>query len=225
MTRLFSYRIRFDAGSAPNPFWGLCTLAICKPVIRRSAEIGDWVVGTGSSKSPIGDISNKVVYAMRITGKKTMQEYDAFTQAELPKKIPLMTSRDPRRRSGDSIYDYSISPNVKPYPAQRPGVHDKWCRETDLGGKYVLLSDHFFYFGDQPSALPNELLKIVKKGPGHKVNFAQQDVDAFIHWIYSLGYPPATLIGKPAVTLATEESCLACARHDQQEAEADLAIL
>src|SRR5262249_55154673 len=59
---LFSYCIPYDFGSAPNPFWGLCTLAICKPDIRRTANVGDWVVGTGSAVSPIGNISGKVVY-------------------------------------------------------------------------------------------------------------------------------------------------------------------
>lgn len=37
---LFSYCIPYDDGAAPNPFWGLCTLAICKPRIRRAAKEG-----------------------------------------------------------------------------------------------------------------------------------------------------------------------------------------
>jgi hypothetical protein len=68
--RLFSYVLRKDDGAAPNPFWGVCTLAICKPVIRRTAEVDDWVVGTGSKRAPDGrDLSGTVVYAMRITKK------------------------------------------------------------------------------------------------------------------------------------------------------------
>ncbi|MCC5666380.1 hypothetical protein LC653_21285 [Nostoc sp. CHAB 5784] len=63
--RLFSYCLRYDDGAAPNPFWELCTLAVCKPVIRRVASIGDWVLGFGSTQSPIGNIADYVVYAMR----------------------------------------------------------------------------------------------------------------------------------------------------------------
>ncbi|WP_442940102.1 hypothetical protein [Nostoc sp.] len=37
--RLFSYCLTCDSGAAPNPFWELCTLAICKPRIRRVANI------------------------------------------------------------------------------------------------------------------------------------------------------------------------------------------
>ena len=43
MARIHSYVVRYDSGFAPNPFYGYCTLATCKPNIRRSADIGDWV--------------------------------------------------------------------------------------------------------------------------------------------------------------------------------------
>lgn len=39
--KLFSYIVTHDAGFAPNPFWGYCTLACCKPAIRRTANVGD----------------------------------------------------------------------------------------------------------------------------------------------------------------------------------------
>ena len=48
---LFTYCIPIDDGAAPNPYWGICTLVICKPVIRRVANVGDWVVGIGSKNS------------------------------------------------------------------------------------------------------------------------------------------------------------------------------
>ena len=51
MNKLFSYVLRFDDGAAPNPFGGICTLTICKPAIRRSASVGDWIIGTGSKNS------------------------------------------------------------------------------------------------------------------------------------------------------------------------------
>jgi hypothetical protein len=47
---LHSYVVARDYGFAPNPFFGVCTLATCKPLIRRIAHIGDWIVGTGSKK-------------------------------------------------------------------------------------------------------------------------------------------------------------------------------
>jgi hypothetical protein len=192
MPTLFSYCIPYDNGASPNPFWGFCTLAICKPQIRRHAEVGDWVVGTGSMASPIGDVSGMVVYAMLVTEKMTMEEYDRFTQVEFPGKIPLKDSDDRRRDCGDSIYDYST-----PIPSLRPGVHSEDNRSTDLSGYYVLLSNHFFYFGDSPEHLPETLLGIVKQGQGHKSRANAQYFDDFVRWIHSLGYSPRELMGEP----------------------------
>ena len=36
--KLFTYKVMHDGGSAPNPYSELCTLAICKPAIRRVAS-------------------------------------------------------------------------------------------------------------------------------------------------------------------------------------------
>ena len=49
METIYSYVLRTDDGAAPNPLWGTCTLTICKPVIRRTAKVGDWVIGVGSA--------------------------------------------------------------------------------------------------------------------------------------------------------------------------------
>lgn len=70
--RLHSYVVARDYGFAPNPFFGICTLATCKRRIRRVAEIGDWVVGTGSKKR---NREKHVVYAMRITDTMTFNDY------------------------------------------------------------------------------------------------------------------------------------------------------
>lgn len=220
MSTLYSYCIPFDDGAAPNPFWGLCTLAICKPAIRRVANKGDWVVGTGSVNSPVGNGSGKIVYAMLVTYKMTMEEYDWFTRSELRRKIPLMSSTDPRRRCGDSIYEFSA-----PTPLLRPSVHGEGNRITDLSGGFVLLSNHFFYFGDRPVTLPDTLLGIVKQGQGHRSIANAPYVPDFIRWIHSLGYAPATLIGKPQwwSQLDFQDTCGPCAVGRKQEAEADLA--
>src|SRR2546426_811054 len=135
MSTLFSYCIPYDDGAAPNPFWGWCTLVICKPRIRRVAGKGDWIAGTGSRNSPIGDTSGRLIYAMRVTEKMTMREYDQHVRIHLAAKIPAWFSEDARRRSGDAIYDYSSTP-----PRFRRSVHTEENRDRDLGGEYALSS-------------------------------------------------------------------------------------
>jgi hypothetical protein len=65
--RVFSYIVARDFGFAPNPFFGWCTLATCKLEIRRTAQIGDWVLGTGSAGS---GHAGRAVYAMRVDGAR-----------------------------------------------------------------------------------------------------------------------------------------------------------
>jgi hypothetical protein len=214
---LWTYCIPYDDGAAPNPYWGVCTLAICKPFIRRGAQVGDWVVGTGSKHSPIGDASGRVVYAMRVSRKLSMAEYDVLTRRTLTQKLPVWTHRDRRRRLGDSIYDFEADP-----PTQRLGVHLEGNRTTDLRGLHVLLSDHFHYFGDHPQPLPDDLVAIVKQGQGHRSVSNAPYVGAFVSWLEHLGIKPNKLRGKPQLDLfKDEDTAAACANHRRDEALED----
>lgn len=192
MSRLFTYCIPVDDGAAPNPYWGVCTLAICKPKIRQTAKIGDWVVGTGSMLAPSGDLSGKVVYAMEVSSVMSLSEYDEWTRNHRPEKIPDLHSQDLRRRVGDSIYDFTCNP-----PNQRPSVHNEGNRETDLGGKNVLLSTNFFYFGNRPVSLPPQLHPIIHQTQGHKVNANATHVLPFLEWINSQNFDRNCLHGEP----------------------------
>jgi hypothetical protein len=196
MPRLFSYCIPIDDGAAPNPFWGLCTLVICKPKIRRAASVGDWIVGTGSCHSPIGDVSSRIVYAMRVSKKLPMSEYDAFAREHCPGKIPDWSHDDPRRRLGDAIYDFRSNP-----PRLRPSVHNEGNRERDLSGGYALISDHFFYFGDQPRLLPPALRRIARQRQGHRSVANDALLKPFLAWLDRLGLRANRLYGTPQLQL------------------------
>ncbi len=212
--RLWTYRLRYDDGAAPNPFFGTCTLVICKPRIRRNAIVGDWVAGTGAVTSGLSDADDKLVYAMKVTQKMTMREYDSFAQENLPGKVPDTRSSDPRRWVGDALYDFSTKS-----PRLRPGVHDKENRETDLSGKNALLSDHFFYFGQKAVPLPGDLLAIVKHGQGEKSNANTPYFNQFVEWIERLGYPPCSMVGDPLKWPLTVASMKVCARGRLREDE------
>jgi len=192
MPTLFTYCIPSDKGAAPNPFWGVCTLVICKPVIRRVAQVGDWIVGTGSVDSPIGNASGKVVYAMQVSQKMTIEEYDKYVKKHIPQKKPDWTNDDVRRRLGDAIYDFSTKP-----PEVRKSIHNESHRERDQRGDYALLSNHFYYFGDKPRKLPKELEPIVKQGPGHRSKSNDPYLGDFMNWLEGLGLEPNKLYGKP----------------------------
>lgn len=197
--RLYSYCIPVDDGAAPNPYWGKCTLAICKPAIRRTATSGDWVVGVGSKNSPIGDIGGQVVYAMKVSAVMTMREYDQWTTENLPNKIPDLKSQNYARLVGDSIYRFGSAAPEGRRVSQRLSVHGKLDQQRDLSGSNVLLSDHFFYFGDKPVALPKELMPIVHQTQGHKVRLNHKYRDQFVDWIEQVAKPG--IHGDPATNV------------------------
>lgn len=184
MTKLYSYVLRIDDGAAPNPFWDVCTLTICKPAIRRTAQIYDWVVGTGSKNTRLKedvkvDFAHSIVYAMKVTDKKTLSDYDNHCRHHLKNKIPNWRATDWRLRMGDCIYDYSSEKE----PTMRKGVHNEENRQRDLSGHNALLSDHFYYFGEAAIPLPSDLFPIIKRNQGHRVVTQADLVAKFENWI------------------------------------------
>ena len=196
MAVLYSYVLRYDDGAAPNPFWDVCTLTICKPGIRRTAVGGDWVIGTGSVNARCNDghyhdFSSMLVYAMKVTQRLSLPDYDRHCQKHLPEKIPVKRHPDWHKRMGDCIYDYSRGD----FPAIRLGVHDEGNRATDLSGQNALLSTHFYYFGEQPIPFPRHLLHLVKDGRGCKKITLPDSVLAFETWISA--FPINVLAANP----------------------------
>jgi len=217
MSKIYAYVLKIDDGAAPNPYGGVCTLTICKPVIRRKSSIGDWVIGTGSkntklSNGTIHDFSNYLVYAMKITDKMYFKKYDEWCKENLPIKIPKFYSNNIIEQRGDCIYDFSEFP-----PKIRPSVHDERNRETDVGGKYSLLSTHFYYFGEEPIILPNDLQIFVKGNQGHLVFEDKEIIDRFEYWIKQY---PLKICKEPQLKeLLTQENCYRCINFNELKDE------
>ena len=96
--RLYSYVVARDYGFAPNPFYGTCTLATCKPLIRRMASPGDWVIGTGAAGNLL---TGHLVYAMQVTEVLTFDEY--FDDVRFQTKKPNLGG-SLKQAFGDNIY-------------------------------------------------------------------------------------------------------------------------
>jgi hypothetical protein len=206
--RLFTYTIPIDDGAAPNPFRGMCSLAICKPGIRRVAKQGDWVAGLGSKHTQhSGDLSGRLVYAMRVDEVVSLQDYDRRALTDWPHRIPKAGSADLSERLGDCIYDYS-----KGTPVPRPGVHGPENLDTDLSGKNVLISRHFYYFGSRAILLPDYLLDICHQTQAHKSNFNAPYFEQFVDWLRELNLTPGQLYGWPEYIIDWAEisSCGGC---------------
>ena len=116
--KLYSYVVASDSGFAPNPFWGYCTLATCKPAIRRKAEKGDWIIGASSTRN-VGH--GRLIHAMKITESPlSFDEYD--TDRRFHKKKPKEHA-DLRYSRGDNIYYRDRKGAWKQRPSRHnPGI-------------------------------------------------------------------------------------------------------
>lgn len=168
--KLSSYIVKIDSGFAPHPFRGLCSLACCKPTIRRNAEPGDVIVGCGSASA---GLAGRIVYAMRVA---EVLPYDEYWE-RYPSRRP--TARSAISQRGDNIW-------------HREGL--EWCgvpgalhnwlhRERDLRGENVLVSTEFFYFGRDAIEVPTRFQALLARTQGHRNTKAPELIERFWAWL------------------------------------------
>lgn len=88
---LYIYVVARDFGFAPNPFHGFCTLATCKPDIRKVAKIGDWIMGVGGSRLKA---TGRCLYLMEVTETSTFNDYWADNRFEIKTSAKWQLSND-----------------------------------------------------------------------------------------------------------------------------------
>jgi hypothetical protein len=192
--RLFSYVVRYDSGFAPNPFYGWCTLATCKPDIRRSAQVGDWIVGSGSADRSV-QRGGHLVYAMRVTEAMTFRDYDADARFQA-KKPYRQGSR--KQSCGDNIYSRDVADKTW---LQRDSFHSHANGQRhdehvgiDTAVDRVLISDDFSFFGGEGPVIPATLVDpngrpLTKQGIGYSVFDDHALICDFENWFRGLGAP------------------------------------
>ena len=171
---LFTYKVMFDGGTAPNPFHKTCTLAICKPVIRRTAEVGDIVVGL----APGND--GRIVYVMVVDKKIPWAAYIqecSNPSSALHKKIPKSPTDQ-----GDCIWK-SAPTYVGVLPSHSGHGEDDFNHDV-TNGVNVLLSVNFWYFGegDTHELYLNDALKPMIPGRGHKSKINEKYKEYFVEF-------------------------------------------
>ena len=174
--KVYSYIVAVDSGFAPNPFHGICTVACCKPDIRRDAEVGDYVVGlAGYRYRQQRGNQHTIIYAMRVSEAMTFEQYwaDPRFRAKRPDR-----SAGGKESVGDNIY-------------HRDGAARGWIQEDsehcssdiphDTEINRVLASVDFIYWGQEGPRLPDDLQHLIV-GRKHRCRFSQEEIDAFVAW-------------------------------------------
>jgi hypothetical protein len=69
--KIYVYKMVADNGGAPCVWRGLLSLAICKPMIRKSAQEGDLIFGFGGKSR----YKETLIYIAKVTTKPKLGEY------------------------------------------------------------------------------------------------------------------------------------------------------
>ncbi|MDV3936897.1 hypothetical protein CMT78_03845 [Elizabethkingia anophelis] len=184
--KIYSYVIEHDLGLAPNPFGEFCTLAVCKPQIRKSKnlEIGDWIIGTGSrsiEKLTSKPYLNHLIYCMKISEIITLEQYwcDERFQYKKPNTNGSLITM-----YGDNFYH-----KVDDKWQQENSAHSNFDGTTNLKhlkkdtkGKNVLISNIFYYFGENAILIPDTLKSVCKNGIGEKIVDEHLSIP-FLEWL------------------------------------------
>jgi len=140
---LFSYSITRDFGFAPNPFHGCCTLATCKPHVRKAAKTGDWIMGVGGSA--LGPMKRRCIFLMKVSTKVKFQDYWEDDRYALKKPVRNGSNV---QMLGDNIYhkeDDGKWIQEDSHHSNTDGTPNLVNLKRDTGScDYVLISDFFF---------------------------------------------------------------------------------
>ena len=185
MPGLYVYVVTHDGGHAPNPFHGFCTLAICKPKIRKKAQIGDWIAGISSKQR---GQNRRLVYAMCVEETLTFDEYwdDPRFRQKRPKWAGTL-----KQRCGDNLYHRSLDGSWIQEPgnhSNEDGSQNMYHTRKDTTTQRILISKIFAYYGNNTIEVPDDLCNgdnhvVLRCGRGHRCNFSESFKQDFIDWL------------------------------------------
>jgi len=188
--KLWSYIVARDYGFAPNPFGGWCTLATCKPKIRSSAKVGDWVVGTGAKTKY--NLGGRLIYAMQV---HEILDFDTYwSDPRFLCKRPVLNG-SLKQVYGDNIYHTRGKRWVQEdsHHSEEGGRPNRRNIARDTSANRLLISRRFIYFGSKSPLIPMRFRpyratgeSICCHGQGHRVLSEALAID-FKGWLEKRG--------------------------------------
>lgn len=148
---IFMYKLTTDNGGAPFVENELLSLCICKPNIRISAKVGDWIIGMGGKG--VKDLKNRLIYLAKISEVLDDGRYYKI---------------DKYKNRSDCIYQwknqkYSWKKNSK-YHSEDDLAHDLG-KQPDYERDICLVSNEFVYFGQNKEPSIEEIQDIYDNLP------------------------------------------------------------
>ncbi|HEX8578254.1 MAG TPA: hypothetical protein VF655_01505 [Allosphingosinicella sp.] len=192
-----TYRMDHDLGFAPNPFFGWCTLACCKPNVRKAAKKGDIIVGMAGKSGGLKKIYPRLIFWMRVDDAMPFDDY--WRDLRFVPKRPQIPG--PRRRAvGDRTYRheeghegwlFERSMHYRPTADQVDVGHVSADTQVDR----MLIGKDFTYWGSVGPKVPDHLIALFKNRDqdGHEGGPLLTE----LHELIDIEHPKG-LVGDPA---------------------------
>lgn len=174
--KYYSYVIPRDYGFAPNPYFGYCTLATCKPRIRKSAQTRNWIAAFGAANT---ELHEKLVMLMQVGEILTFDEY--WMDERFKNKRPVF-NRGMFCAYGDNIYHH-VDGNWIQEPSHHSmidGSINYANLERDTQTDRVLVATEFYYFGNNAISVPRKFDTLIGRGRNHRVCYDEKIIDEFV---------------------------------------------
>ena len=160
MTKIYTYVLTVDNGSAPCVPNGLLTLAICKPRIRKSAEPGDLIVGFSGAlianpRTGQGYPKHAVIYAAVVHRKLSWEQYaTGGFQDRMDCIYTYSAAAEKFARKVDVVVhtEYDNKETGSDKQKESRSIHGDAYTETDTDGISMRVCRGFRYFGE--NAIP-----------------------------------------------------------------------
>jgi hypothetical protein len=187
--KVYSYVLARDFGFAPNPFHGVCTLATCKPVLRRVAAVGDWLIATGARTKY--RLQGHLMYAMQVDETLTFDAY--WGDCRFLRKRPVLNG-SLQQVYGDNIYHRVRGKWVQAdsHHSLAAGRTNVTNLEKDTSTDRVLMARRFAYFGSEARPIPPRLRQFGREAEdvccparNHRV-LSPELAKAFLDWLVGL---------------------------------------
>jgi hypothetical protein len=154
-------------------------------MIRKCAQIDDWIVGTGSAER---NRKGYLVFSMRVSAVFTYDQYWSDSRF-LAKRPNLAGSK--KQAFGDNIYhresDSETWLQENSHHSYADGTVDLHNVENDTHTPRVLVSDDYVYWGGVGPMLPSRFRSYsgvdMCAGRFYRVNFPQGLVQEFVAWV------------------------------------------
>jgi len=174
--KLCTHVIKADTGLAPNPFHGCCTSVLCTPShMNAGLERGDWLIGNSDRAD-----GNRLVYAMHISEVLDMDGYFHDRRFQAKKPNPAGPLED---QCGDNFY-FREDGHWQRLPSRFHNTPESFKKDLGkhLTGRPVFVSQHFYYFGENPVVIPSRLERIIRKVQG--IQYTEGHLaDDFVAWL------------------------------------------